>query len=360
MLRLQNPRMRISLIIVLLAIIGFAAYLIGMNIWASRQYQAANAAIQRYDYVEAGQILQRYLARYPKDSSAILLAAQTARRRNDFDAAMRHLRSATKHGVPDDALAMEHRLLAIQGGEMADAAALVQFCKEQPTSSEAALILECLIEGSLRILELGLAKWSVDAWLQNRLDAIDQAQGLLWRGRLAEFAEDFPRARGDYEKALTLAPEHVPVQLRLAELHLRDDPRQAQPYLDRLLHHHPDNPDVRFQSARLRRMLGQPEEAARMLDALLASTPDRVAVLVERGRVALDLNQPTDAEPWLRQALSLAPEQRDVNQALADCLRQVGQLEEAQRYQRRAQEIEAHLQQRLDEMSKKSATKDKR
>jgi hypothetical protein len=195
MLRLQNPRMRIVLIIVLLAIIGVAAYQIGMNVWASRQYQAANDALQRYDHVAAGQILQRYLARYPKDSSALLLAAQTARRRNDFDEAARYLRLAEKHGAPEDALAMENRLFAFQSGDMSDAAALVQFCKEQPASPEAALTFECLIEGSLRALELGLAKWSVDAWLQHRPDALDQAQGLLWRGRLSEFREDFPRAR---------------------------------------------------------------------------------------------------------------------------------------------------------------------
>jgi len=348
------------LIAALLAVIGVAGYHVGMNVWASRKYHAASDALQRYDYGHAGKLLQSYLSRHPTDAPALLLAAQTARRRSDFDEADKLLRLAQKYGTLDEAIAMERRLLAAQAGDLSDAAGLVQFCKDRPSGPETALILECLIEGSLRSFHLPLAKWCIEAWLKDRPGAYDQAQGLLWRGRLNEYAEDFPLALADFKQAAALAPNHLQVQLRLAQTMLRNDPRQAIPYLDRLNQHHADNADVRIMTARLQRALGRPEDAVPLLDAILVATPDQVDALIERGRVALDMNRPLDAEPLLRRALVLKPEQRDVNQALADCLRQAGKQEEALPYQNRVREIEAALQRRIDEMARKTPNGDKR
>ena len=91
------------------------------------------------------------------------------------------------------------------------------------------------------------------------------------------------------------------------------------PHLDWLRERRPNDAEVRFLTARLRRNLGQPEEAGQLLDALLVSTPKKVPVLVERGRVAMDLKRPRDAEGWLHDALTLAPDNREVNIAMADC-----------------------------------------
>jgi predicted Zn-dependent protease len=360
MLRLQNPRMRVALVIALLAIIGVAAYQIAMNVWMSRRYQSALKALERFDYDEAARHLQSYLARNPTDTTALVLAGQTARRRNALDDAIKQLRLAEQHGAPRDAVAMERRLLAVQAGDATEADALVQFCMERPDGAEATLILEALIEGSLKNFNVPLATWGVDTWLKHRPGAYEQAHGLLWRGRLSEFADDFAGARAHYQQAIALTPDHLPAQLRLTEALIRDDPRAAIPHVEKMREHHADNADVRFQTARLRRALGRPDEAAPILDVLLVETPDRVPLLLERGRVALDLQRPADAERWFQRALALAPEQREVNLALADCLRQAGRPDDAERYQAKAQEIEARLQIRLQELTQKGAKSEKK
>jgi tetratricopeptide (TPR) repeat protein len=116
---------------------------------------------------------------------------------------------------------------------------------------------------------------------------------------------------------------------------------------------------VRLLSARLHRNLSQPEEAARLLDEVLAAEPNRVPALIERARVAMDLNKLPDAERWLLRARELAPDQRDVNVALADCLRQALRFDEADHYQKRAQEIEERLQKTLDAVRKKGKAEKK-
>ncbi len=307
--------------------------------------------------LQADEHLERYLSYHPTDQAALVLAAQTARRRGDFDEAVRKLRLAERHGAPAEAVAMEKQLLRVQAGDLADAGPLTQVCTERPDGPEAALILEALIEGSLKAFNrssLPVAKWGVDLWLTHRPGTFDQAQGLIWHGRLSEFSQDFPQALEDYRQAVELAPDCVPARLRLVEALLREEPRQAIPHLDWLRQHRPDDVEVRFLTGRLCRNLGQPEEAGKLLDAILAATPDKVPVLVERGRVAMDLNRSEDAERWLKHALSLAPDQRDIHLAMADCLRQAGRLDEAKRHQDRAQEIEARL---LKELTRRAGSK---
>jgi tetratricopeptide (TPR) repeat protein len=357
MLPVRDQRVRVLLAVALLLIIGVAGYQVGVSVWTGRKYNAACQALERYDYFQAGEHLESYLSFHPTDQAALVLAAQTARRRGDFAEAVRKLRLAEKHGAPADAVAMEKLLLRVQAGDLSDAGPLTQVCTERPDGPEAAMILEALIEGSLRAFNPPLAKWGVDLWLTHRPGAFDQAQGLLWHGRVSEFTQDFPQALADYQRAVELDPERLQTRIRLVEALIREEPRQAIPHLEWLRQRRPDDAEVRFQTARLCRNLGQPEEAGRLLDAILAVTPDKVPVLLERGRVAMDLNRSPEAEHWLRHALSLAPEQRDVHIALADCLRQSGRLDEAKRHQDKAQEIETSLNKRLAELMRPEGTK---
>jgi tetratricopeptide (TPR) repeat protein len=347
---LRDRRIRLVLASVLLIVVGAASYQIGVSFWTSRKYNAACEALEHFDYVQAGEHLERYLAYHPNDPAALLLSAQTARRRGDFDEADRKLSLAEKKGAPAQAVALENHLLRVQEGDLTEAGPLRQFCSDHPDGPEAALILEALIEGSLRAFNPPQAKWGVDFWLKHRPGTFDQAQGLTWHGRLSESVQDFPQALADYQQAVKLDPDRLQTRIRLVEALNREEPRQAIPHLEWLREHHPDDAEVRFQTARLCRNLGQTEQAGKLLDAILVATPDKVPVLLERGRVAMDLNRLQDAERWMKRALSLAPDQRDVNLAVADCLRQTGRLEEAERYRVKAQEIETRLTKKLADL----------
>ena len=352
MLRIRNRWVRIVVVLALLPLISLAAYQIGISIWANRQHRAATQALERYDYWQANIYLQRYLTVWPKDSEALLLAAQTARRQGDFPEAVRRLRQAEQQGVPAFDVDTERELARIQRGDLTNAGQLVHLCKTQPDAPETVLALEVLIEGGLTAFNLPLVKWAVDLWLTHRTARVDQVQGLVWRGRWNELSQNLLQALADYRQAVEMDPEHAQARLRLAEALIREEPWEAAPHLEWLQRHRPADPEVQFQMARLRRNLGQPEEASHLLDAVLVAAPSKVPALVERGRVAMDLNRPADAERWLLQAYSLAPEQREVNLALSDCLRQEGRLDEAKRYQDKVGEIDARLKKMMTEMAR--------
>ncbi|HYT92946.1 MAG TPA: tetratricopeptide repeat protein [Gemmataceae bacterium] len=356
MLRLRNRRARIVLAVAVLLLLGVAAYFIGVSVWANGQHQAALQALEHYDFEKAGQHLEKYLSVRPQDPEILLLAAQTARRRGEFTEAVRQVRAAEEAGAATDAIATERQLLRIQTADLTDASRLVQYCTDHAAEAQTALVYEALIEGSLKAVNPALAQWAVDLWLKHRTGKVDQAQGLVLRGRVHEFLQDMPQALADFRKALELVPEHLPARLRLAEVLIREAPAEAAPQVEWLQRHRPQDPEVRFLGARLHRNLGRPEEASRLLDAILATTPDKIPVLLERARVAMELHRPQDAERWLLRALSLAPMQREVNLALSDCLRQAGRLAEARRYQDRLAEIDANLKKRLDELTRKAKT----
>ena len=262
------------------------------------------------------------------------------------------MRAAEQHGASSEAVETERRLLRLQQGDLADASRLVQFCSAHPDGPDAALALEVLIEGNLQAFNLVGARWAIDQWLAHRPGPFDQAQGLVWKGRADAFAQDSAQARADFVQAVELAPEHTQARIRLVEVLIREEPKLAPPHLEWLTRRRPGDPEVRLLTARLHRTLGQTEEAGRLLDALLDSSPDMVSALVERARVAMDLNRPQEAVRWLRDALSLAAGLREVNLALADCLRQSGQLDEAKRFQDAVQAIDARLNKALEDKAR--------
>jgi tetratricopeptide (TPR) repeat protein len=352
--RMRNRWLRLLVVAVILAVIGVAAYRVAFLLWASHHHSAALADLERYDFEEAGDHLEKYLSVHPKDGDALLLAAQTARRRGEFDKAGRQLHMAEEHGASAEAVATERQLLRVHAGDLSGADPLVQYCTNHPSDPQAALVHEALIEGSLTALYTPLAKWAIDLWLKHRTSQVEQVQGLVWRGRVYEFLQEQPQAMADFRKAVELGPDHFQARLRLAEALIREAPHEAVPHLDWLRGRRPNHPHVRLLSASLYRNLGQPEEAAKLLDELLVATPDKVAVLVERAKVAMDMHRLDDAERWLRRALLLAPMQRAVNLTLSDCLRQAGRLDEAKRYQERVDEIDATLHKKLEEMTRKA------
>jgi tetratricopeptide (TPR) repeat protein len=351
MASVRSRGVQIVLGVVLVPLLGVAGYQVAVRVWAHNQYRAATQALERYDYWQASKHLESYLSARPNDPEGLLLAGQTARRRGDFQATLRLLRQAEQHGASAEALSTERQLLRIQMGDLTDADRLSELCTEHANEPAGALALEVFIEGSLRAVNVSRARWAVDLWLTKRTGAADQAQGLVWRGRVNELVQDFPQALADFRAAVERDPDHPPARLWLAQALIREEPREAAPHLE-WLRRRADDPEVRLLTARFRRTLGEQEEAARLLDELLAAAPDNVPALVERGRVALDLNRPDEAERWLTRALALAPDMRDVNLALADCMRQAGRADEAKRYQIRVQEIDERLKKQMEQLTR--------
>jgi tetratricopeptide (TPR) repeat protein len=344
------------LALLLLLLIGFALYRIGLLLWCSYHYRAALAALERRDFQQADLHLQRSLDAAPGDLTVRLVAARTARRQRHYDSARKHLDLFARQQGVREALALEQHLRDVQEGDLSDVDRLLAFCAENHDVPESPLILEACIEGMLKggpplihgmsqaaaaTSDVARVQRAVDSWLRARPHAADQVQGRVWRGRAYALANDQPKALSSLHEALELDPGHFEARLYLALYLAEGAPGEAAAHLRVLRDRFPESKSVRIALATVLRNLGRPAEARQILDEVLADQSAAVIVLLERGRVALDLQDPGDAERWLRRAWTLAPDQREVNLALSACLRMAGKTAEAKVYQDRFEEIDA-------------------
>jgi tetratricopeptide (TPR) repeat protein len=354
-----GKKVRVALVL-LFAAAAFPAYRLSLYLYRNYHYHAAEEAMGRRDFREAGARLDRCLSAAPDDLPAQLLAAQAARRRGDLDEARRHLDAYQQGHGPEDALKRERRLVLVQQGDLTEAGRLLSSCLERPDDPETPLALEAGIEGSLKALvpaytalktfpggsaapQVKKVRQAVDLWLRLRPGRADQVEGLVWRARASAYANEPLAAREDARKALDLDPDHFQARLNLAIFLAPDAPAEAAGHLERLRRSHPDDRRVLFGLASVRRDLGQLDEAQEILDELLALDPDDVTTLLERGLVALDArpDRPEEAERWLRRAYDLDPNSAEVNLALSTCLTRAGRAAEARPYQERFQQLDA-------------------
>jgi len=338
--------------LILVALLAFA--LLGLVAWSGNHWarvwyheQAARTALEQRDFATAAEQLRHCLRLQPGQANLLLLAAQTARRAGEFDRAEKLLQDAATAGEIPEIIALERRLQRFQSGELTDAEAHWNFCREHPEHVSTPLILEALIVGSLQVLQLDLARRGIALWLEQRSSPIEQSQGLFWRGQLAVRQGNGEGALADYRLALEKNPANEAAQRQAVEILVRYDAPEALRLLEPLLQKRPKDAALQLLLARCRRRLGEPESARSLLDALLADRPNEPQVLLERGLVELDLGQPAQAEPWLRRAIAVAPQMRDLNAALAQCLRLLGHPEAAE-FEERTRRLDADIQAKID------------
>lgn len=347
MTRLAKP----ALLLVLLVGVPLGLYYLAPA--AADHLAAAREAAARRDFATARRELDTYLGRNPTDPAALLLAARTARRADDPAAAEKYLGKYAELGGDPDTVTLEREMRRSQEGEVSSAAGVLRFCTDHPDHPEVPFMLEALARGLLKAGPPNQTVACLDLWLAKQLSPADRVQGLVWRGRALEQQGLRPEAAEDYRRALEADPDHPEAGLRLAEFLIRDDPRTALAYFDRLDRAAPGRFEVLFGQARCRRQLGDQAEAAALFARLLADHPDDVAVLTEAGSLALDRGRPAEAEPLLRRAVALAPTRRDPNVQLLRCYRELGKDAEAKDQQARVKEIDDELQRRIDALTRK-------
>jgi Flp pilus assembly protein TadD len=218
------------------------------------------------------------------------------------------------------------------------------------------MILDALLEGTLTMLEAAhengvpidrgetanhftRGKQALELWLDLRKAGVDQAQGLVWRGRMHRVNGESDKALADLRKSVELHPESYPARNHLSSAAFHDAPAEAARHLDWLHRRYPDDRGVRLSLAIALRQLGKLEEAAAHLDALMALDPDHPPYLLERGSVAVNAGQLDNGERFLRRALAKAPDDPNVYMMLSGCLRNAGRDAEAQSYFDRGKKV---------------------
>lgn len=368
---MANRSRKAAVLVLLLGILGAGIYFFVRSFAEPHELSAAQQAMERRDFREASQHLDKHLAAYPKDLDARLLAAQTARRQGDFETANRHLQIFESQGGPRDAGRLETQMLAVQQGDLAEVNRMLAFCRDRPEAAETPMMLEAVIVGTLNALAKPLmphspflstngppttylqARDGIDLWLKNRSGSADRAQGLVWRARARELGGVHAGAIGDLREALALDPEHYEARVYLSFFVYQEAPKESAAHLEILARRYPEDLHIQMARANCCRDFGHLNDARQIFDRLLIAHPTNVGVLMERGRLELDANRPLEAEVFFRRGLARAPEMPEVFQSLSSAMRLQGKTAEAQDYQKKFEELEAEEKRRLQPPEKR-------
>lgn len=331
----RHPRLALLTLFLGLVSAGTAAAFF----WSQHHLNAAQRALDRFAFEEAQRHLDLCLKVRWRSADIQLLAAQMARRSDDYQKAEKHLSDSIALGGLTPAAALERMLLSAQQGELDGVEASLRG-RIHANDPSAVLVLEALAKGYANRFWDSQALECLNFLLQ-RLPNHPQAlrmRARLWerRVRQGELGREQDALR-DYEKAVELDPSFA-ARLGLAgALYRVGRPweamrtyellRHAQPFLSA-----PAHPEAQLGLARCLYNLHEVDEARRLLDELLELYPQDAAALLERGRLALYAGQLTDAEKWLRRAAAAAPGyDTEVQRLLCRCLEASQQTAEAQR-----------------------------
>src|SRR5262245_10622688 len=304
---------RKKLLVLVVAILVIGAALAGVAFWSSwkvrQSLQTAEKALVEGDLDQAQEHLKKYLQARPKDSSALLLAVRIDRRRGDFQAFQQDLGSYEEIEGATAAGDLEKQLLKTQEGDLAAEEALKR--RSAIDQGNALAIFEALGQGSVLAVRLPEAIEYLNQVMQKQPA---NATALYWRGRAWESWNQFEKAIGDYEKALTVRPAFDRARQGYAEcLNRIGRVREAVGQYELLRRRQPENSRIVLSLAGCWEDLHELEKARDLVEDLLAREPENIPALVERGRIDLRRGRLDQAEETLDRALKLAPRNRDAH-----------------------------------------------
>jgi tetratricopeptide (TPR) repeat protein len=333
--------------------LGAIAAFVGVQLWAGSHFRAAQRALAKRHLDEARVHLTRCLKVWPRDAEVHFLLARTARREGAFDEAEKQLTRSKELGWVEEAISLEKALAQVQRGNVTRLEGYLLSCvqKDHPDSAD---ILEALAEGYLKTFQIPKARNCLDRLLDLQPENV---QALVWRGETFLRLHDKVDALTDFHRAVMLDPERDDARLRLADLLVeRQQAAEALPHYERLHERQTGNRAARLGLARCLTRTSRVAEAVPLLDALLSEAPNDPLALAERGKAAQQAGEPEAAEKWLRRAVELAPYERDAVYNLSQCLEALNRREEAEKWQKALDRIDADLA-RLNEVTKQVAEK---
>ncbi len=307
---------------------------------AAGHWQHAQAALAGDDLSGARTHLNRCLEFWPFHAEAHFHLARTHRRLDDVYNWQAHLKHAEQLRWSPGDIRFEGQLLSAQAGDVlgADRAVIAQI---ESRPDDEALILEAIMKGYLETHQWReLFTWA-DHWTHRRPR---DWQPYFFRGRAYQLLWVLDRAIADHRRVLELRPEQHESRFHLAESLMIDGQfQEALPEFEKYLHVRPDHAGSLVGLANCRFSLNDPEETGRLLDRLLARHPKNPGGLFLRAKLALNRGQAKQALGWLKQAEAVSPGEIDLTNLLATVLRQLGQKEEAEEYERRLAELQGWI-----------------
>jgi tetratricopeptide (TPR) repeat protein len=309
-----------------LAFFVVVALVTGFYFYALHEWHAAQRAVREGRPQEARDRLALCLFLWGGNSEVHLLAARTARLSGDYERADAHLKKCMKLDKGATAATqLEYLLMRAQTGEE-DIVADSLFALVDQKHPESITILESFARIYMHEHRYGLAIECLNRWIKETPNA---ARPLYWRGWVLERVRQFSDAMSDYERALELDPDLVPVRLRVAEMLLeKKDPLAAQEHLERL-RKQSSEPAIVARLGQCRFLQGKNEEARKLLEDAEKKLPDDPALLICLGKLDIQDEREAMAEKRLRRALKADVTDLEALYTLVTCLQLQGRKKEA-------------------------------
>lgn len=311
-------------LVTLLSILLFTAF--GLRWFAWSAYNSAERDLAADRPVEAAKRLEFVRTILWRSPEAHLLSARAARLIGDLPGAEQYLNRTIELVGRTERIQLEFLLLRVQTGEV-DQLSGVLFDLVEKNHPETAIILESLARAYLVKLRYMPAYSCLSYWIERQPEL---AKPYQWRGWVLERLDNAPAARKDYDRALEIDPDLVPVRLRIAEMYLEDKQApKALPHLEHCLHIAPRDAHVQARLGACQFLLGQFEPARRNMEAALIHLPNDPALLVALAELELQEGRNPEAETYLHRVLATDPSDTEALYKLASLLGLEGRSEES-------------------------------
>jgi tetratricopeptide (TPR) repeat protein len=330
-IKLKQLRPRYSLLLALIVSGGWARPGMGDPFSDSAEHylRQAEEALQRSDYSLGRNCIRKSLANLPTDPSLHLRAARIARRLYLVSEAQDLLTACGVIGGNADEIMLEHSLLAVYRGELAQVEKrlleLLRIGHPEPQVIFEALAVGCLDECRWKDARRYLDEWA-------RIDPKEQR--ICWlRAELAEAIPPRPWGRSPTADALAQYLKVVQqdngcdlARLRAATL-LTDEGNYetALPHWYYLNKHYPLNPHILLGIAQCHRGSGRDATSFLILLGLVAGFPNYGPGYAELGSFLMHHDHDHLAVLFLAKAVIDSPRDASLTYRLAICLQLIGQ-----------------------------------
>ncbi|NER83762.1 MAG: tetratricopeptide repeat protein [Leptolyngbya sp. SIO1D8] len=290
--------------------VNFLYFRVAQMQMEQRNWAAARAAIAAYEATPEG----------AQDLAPALLLAELERRQGNLEASAQQYQAIL--GQTQSPQIVETALLGLSGIRQSQQrweealAAYEELLRRNP-QSERAQFGQAYLALRLQQISTAEAESLLNDWLANQ-PSITPA---------VVFPEVFdlvgilpPAANGQalYETLLAIAPGHIGVNRRYAQLLAAEDPERALAYAQQLTPTDPTDINLYFVQGEVAQTLGELTLASQAYEAILAQEPDNTDALAALGGVRFQQQRLSEAEGIYERILELKPDDWETRRILAE------------------------------------------
>ena len=295
----------------------------------------ASGALECRDSRRAFSHLEWALELDPEHGESHLYLARLYRRQGRLDQMRSELKLAWELGAPVDRLEREQQLALAQSGRLHELESVGLLLAS--SGDDGAEACDAIVKGLLHTYQLGEAQLIIDGWLA---DYPDDPQPYFHLGTLQASKLRWNDAVQEFQRALKRRPERADIRVHLAEalreLHRYDE---AVSHFQLCLKQDPEIDSAHVGLGKCFQVAAREDEARLSFETALKWAPDNFDAILALGMLEMNSGNLPVAIKTLRRATTLRSFSAPAHYGLATALRQSGDIGEATRHFKRAEEI---------------------